>query len=65
MAAGEPVAKADLSRCMPGAGCGTVTQSFKAVAAGQAELTADRVVCGEAMACRPEQRHFGVTVVVR
>lgn len=50
--------------CVPGGGCGTVRQDFLARAQGQAQLTAHRTTCGEAMACAPAQRSFSVTVVV-
>jgi photosystem II stability/assembly factor-like uncharacterized protein len=50
--------------CVPGAGCGSVSQSFVAVASGRASITAHRTVCGEAMACRPDQQNFVITVVV-
>jgi hypothetical protein len=50
--------------CVPGAGCGTVGQDFRARAPGQAQLSAHRTICGEAMACAPAQRSFSVTVVV-
>lgn len=50
--------------CVPGGGCGTVTQSFVAVGAGTAQVTAHRTSCGEAMACTPAQASFTVTVVV-
>ncbi len=50
--------------CVPGAGCGSVSQSFVAVASGRATVTAHRTVCGEAMACRPDQQNFVITVVV-
>lgn len=50
--------------CVPGAGCGTVRQDFLARAPGQAQLSAHRTTCGEAMACAPAQRSFSVTVVV-
>jgi hypothetical protein len=50
--------------CVPGAGCGTVRQDFLAHAPGQAQLSAHRTICGEAMACAPAQRSFSVSVVV-
>ncbi|MGW2250083.1 hypothetical protein ACWCXH_07775 [Kitasatospora sp. NPDC001660] len=50
--------------CRPGAGCGTVTTAFTAHAAGTAHLTATRTVCGEALACGPDQRTYDVTVEV-
>jgi hypothetical protein len=62
---GSPRTQANRSECLPGVGCGTVTQSFLAVGSGRAELTAERTVCGEALACRPDQRRFTVSVVVR
>jgi hypothetical protein len=62
---GPPTVAASRDACVPGAGCGTVTQSFVAVGTGQAELSADRTLCGEAMRCRPDQQHFAVSVVVR
>lgn len=62
--AGEPQFKANRSECLPGAGCGTVTQSFTAIGAGRAEINAERTVCGEALPCTPDQRRFSVTVIV-
>jgi hypothetical protein len=52
------------SFCPPGGGCGAVPSSFLAKAAGSAQLTATRHVCGEALACSPDQRSFTVTVDV-
>jgi hypothetical protein len=51
-------------RCLPGMGCGSVTELFTARADGTARLSADRTSCGEALACRPEQAHYAVTVRV-
>jgi len=51
--------------CVPGAGCGSVTAVYRAVAGGRTELTASRTSCGEALACSPSQRTFAVAVVVR
>ncbi|HEX3606495.1 MAG TPA: hypothetical protein VH134_11270, partial [Candidatus Dormibacteraeota bacterium] len=52
--------------CVPGGGCGTVTQSFAAVSTGGADVTANRTTCGEALRCTtPEQSHWVVHVVVR
>ena len=64
-AEGPPTTAAGSEACVPGAGCGTVTQSFVAVGAGQAEVSADRSLCGEALRCRPGQQHFAVSLVVR
>jgi hypothetical protein len=51
--------------CVPGGGCGTITQSFRAVSAGTAHITASRTTCGEALRCAPNQSTFSVTIVVR
>jgi hypothetical protein len=53
------------SECVPGGGCGTVTQSYVAVAPGRTTIDAERDLCGEALACPPDKRKFSVTVVVR
>ncbi|MFD5463707.1 hypothetical protein ACFWIQ_12940 [Kitasatospora sp. NPDC127059] len=50
--------------CRPGGGCGTVTTSFAARAAGTAHLTASRTACGEALNCSPDQRSYDVTIEV-
>jgi hypothetical protein len=47
----------------PGSGCGTVTQTYTALKAGTADVSADRTTCGEAMACNPAQ-HYNVAVHV-
>jgi hypothetical protein len=52
------------SGCPPGGGCGAVSLDFEAVAAGQADVTASRSSCGEAMACTGGRGSFRVTVVV-
>jgi len=49
---------------IPGMGTGTVVATYHAVAAGRAVVTANRTVCGEAMACSPAQSHFHVTLIV-
>jgi hypothetical protein len=49
---------------VPGAGCGSVTQTFIAAAPGQSQVRASRSVCGEALACRPEQQSYTLTVDV-
>jgi hypothetical protein len=50
--------------CIPGGGCGTVTQAYRAERAGTVRITASRTTCGEALRCRPDQRSFRVTLVV-
>ena len=64
-AEGTPLIEAHRKECVPGGGCGTITQSFVGVAAGQAAITAERKVCGEALLCPPERRLFKVIVDVR
>jgi hypothetical protein len=49
----------------PGSGCGTVTQGYHGVRAGTAVLNASRNSCGEALACRPDQSSWQLTVLVR
>jgi hypothetical protein len=63
---GSAVASPGGASCphFPGSGCGTVTATFVAAAAGRADLTASRVSCGEALACAPGQRSFVLTIVV-
>ncbi|HEX9034343.1 MAG TPA: hypothetical protein VF834_21060 [Streptosporangiaceae bacterium] len=50
---------------IPGLGCAPVRVLFTALAPGTAVISASRTTCGEALACRPDQRHFSVTIVVR
>lgn len=50
--------------CVPGAGCGTVTIRYVAVAAGQVTVAADRTVCGEAMRCTGTNGTYRLHVVV-
>ncbi|MGZ4132259.1 MAG: hypothetical protein ACXVWF_04370 [Actinomycetota bacterium] len=52
------------SACVPGAGCGTLVTSFRAVSAGTATVSAHRTTCGEALLCSPDQRSFSLTVTV-
>jgi len=63
-ASGQP-AVAPSPGCVPGSGCGTVTQSFTAVATGTADVTASRTGCGEARRCTGDEGHYQVTVVVK
>lgn len=66
--AGMPQTRAVLpgstSSCAPGQGCGTLSDTFVALAAGSTHVRATRTTCGEAMLCRPDQRRFAVTVIV-
>ena len=50
--------------CVPGGGCGTVSVTYKAVGAGQAQITASRTTCGEALACTGSSGMFSVQVIV-
>jgi hypothetical protein len=54
------------SGCQPTSGLGCVPEqtSFTALAAGTVVITANRTSCGEALACRPNQSHFRLTVIV-
>jgi len=51
--------------CVPGQGCGTVTEHFVARHAGFIRLRATRTSCGEAMRCAPAQSAWTVVVHVR
>jgi hypothetical protein len=62
---GRPVySVAGAVKCVPGAGCGTVTATFKALARGSALISASRTSCGEALQCTGGAGLFEVTVVV-
>jgi hypothetical protein len=63
-ATGAPVTVPDSSHCIPGGGCGTATEVFRALAPGRARITASRTSCGEAFTCPPGQGSFSLTVVV-
>jgi hypothetical protein len=52
-------------KCLPGAGCGTVSAPFEAIHAGRALLRAARTTCGEALRCAPAQQRYSVVIVVR
>lgn len=39
--------------CFPGGTCGTTTATFRADKAGQAQVSASRIYCGEAIRCNP------------
>jgi hypothetical protein len=51
--------------CVPGAGCGVVTASFRAVAAGAETISADRTSCGEALRCTATSGAYRLYLVVR
>jgi hypothetical protein len=62
---GQPVySAAGTMKCVPGTGCGTVTATFKAVAAGAALIAASRTSCGEALLCTGSAGVFEVNVAV-
>jgi len=61
---GAPVVAPAVGHCVAGQGCGTVTATWLAVAPGTVTVAAGRTVCGEALACRPDQRSFRVVVTV-
>jgi predicted secreted protein len=52
------------SGCVPGQGCGTITAAYRAVATGQAQVSASRSVCGEALGCTGANSQFLVYVIV-
>ena len=62
---GTPVVSPQPSACVPGAGCGTASAVYVAVAAGTAHVTASRTSCGEAMGCTGSSGSWSLTVVVR
>lgn len=53
------------SGCVPGQGCGTATAAYRADAPGQAQVSASRSVCGEALGCTAANSQFVVYVVVK
>jgi hypothetical protein len=55
---------AGMISCIPGSGCGTVTQAFRAAGLGQATLTASRTTCGEVLQCTGTAGSFKVTIIV-
>jgi hypothetical protein len=62
---GPQLAPASPGTCVPGAGCGTLTESFVAAATGTATVTATRTLCGEDVQCPASQRAFAVRVAVQ
>lgn len=55
---------AGMISCVPGSGCGTVTQVFRAAGLGEATLTASRTSCGEVLQCTGTAGSYKVTIVV-
>ena len=62
---GRPRITRRASGCVAGAGCGTVTATYVAKAAGPALVTATRTSCGEAMGCTDATGRYSLDVVVR
>jgi hypothetical protein len=62
---GEQVTTPELKGCVPGAGCGTASRTFTAVAKGTTTVSASRTSCGEALLCTGGNGKFSVTVVVK
>ena len=60
-----PSTQPQMSGCVPGGGCGTVTAVYRATAAGRAQVSAFRSVCGEALGCSAANSSFVVYVVVQ
>jgi hypothetical protein len=61
--AGNPIT-APSPGCIPGGGCGTVSATYVAVAAGQVTIVATRTSCGEAMLCTGSAGQYQLSVVV-
>jgi hypothetical protein len=59
-----PVVAPQPSGCVVGQGCGTVTAHFQAIARGQADVSARRTSCGEAMSCTGNLGFYRLTVMV-
>jgi hypothetical protein len=57
-------APAPVGTCVPGEGCGTVTETYRAIRDGSGAINAGRTTCGEALLCAPSQRTYTVRVVV-
>ena len=64
---GPPVLLSRPKSCpdIPGLGCIPVRADFTALTDGNAEITAERSACGEAVRCKPDQTRFTVIVDVR
>lgn len=63
-ALGPPTFAPVLTGCVPGQGCGTVSERFAVRADGSTALSANRTVCGEALRCTPDQQLYSVTILV-
>jgi len=63
VAANGSVTASPAPGCVPGGGCGTVTEEYVVQSNGTAVLSAHRTSCGEALLCRPGQRSFSITIV--
>lgn len=61
---GQPAVSPQVAGCVGGQGCGTVSATFDAVAAGTAQVTAKRTSCGEALSCTGNLGSYRVTVLV-
>jgi hypothetical protein len=59
-----PTVRPQVTGCVVGGGCGTVTALFDAVGPGRADVSATRTSCGEAMSCTGNLGFYRVTVVV-
>ena len=62
---GRPVTKGQLQGCVPGAGCGTTTETFTAIKGGNTTVSASRTSCGEAVLCTGGDGSYKVAVVVK
>lgn len=61
---GSPQVRPQPSGCVAGGGCGTATATYRAKAAGRAQVIATRKSCGEAMGCTAASGRFVLYVVV-
>jgi hypothetical protein len=62
--AGQPVLDPKRTGCVAGAGCGTMTAVYDAIAAGRVQVVATRTSCGEAMRCTGSAGRWSVTTIV-
>jgi hypothetical protein len=62
--AGPTTSPAHMGSCVPGAGCGTVSVTYRAVGVGHAQITASRTTCGEALACSGKAGAYAVQMMV-
>jgi hypothetical protein len=51
--------------CVPGGGCGTVTATYLAIAAGKATVAVDRTSCGEARGCTGTEGTYRLHILIR